>query len=418
MKVLLSSVACLPDSGSEGAYGWRACLAIAKDHEVWILTSADNAERLEKARSEGRIPKSMRIHYLGAARPYCPNRLIARLEGWQRYRKFSQECLEVGRQLHQSEKFDLVQLVTYTTWRVGCPLWRLGIPLVFGPLSGTEKFPWTFWSILSPAAIAFEVLREFSGWLSWWNPSVRGCVRAASVIPVTHSQAGRVLARLRKSAAGIVPFVNVFFTREDIARLKRPENQLCPSKDEPLRIFGSGNCEGRKGVAIALEALKLLRQRGVPFYYIYSSLGPEATYLQKKVSRLGLSGQVSIGNHLSRSEYLKTLQSNEIYLLPSLREGAGQTMMEAMLAGSVPIVADLYGPSEIVTEDCGWKIPATNHTAMARLIAERLEWCFFNRHQLPSMGKKSASRIASNFSEDIFRARTKECYELALSKIH
>lgn len=266
--------------------------------------------------------------------------------------------------------------------------------------------------------MAFEVLREFSGWWSWWNPSVRGCIQAAFVIPVTHSQAGRVLARLRKSASGIVPFVNVFFTSEDIERLKRPEKQLRPAKDEPLRIFGSGNCEGRKGVAIALEALKLLRQRGVPFYYIYSSFGPEATYLQKKVSRLGLSGQVSIGKYLSRSDYLKTLQSNEIYLLPSLREGAGQTMMEAMLAGSVPIVADLYGPSEIVTEDCGWKIPATNHTAMARLIAERLEWCFFNRHQLPAMGQKSANRIASHFSEDIFRARTKECYELALSKSH
>jgi glycosyltransferase involved in cell wall biosynthesis len=93
-------------------------------------------------------------------------------------------------------------------------------------------------------------------------------------------------------------------------------------------------------------------------------------------------------------------------------------MMEAMLAGSVPIVADLYGPAEIVTEDCGWKIPATNHTSMARLIAERLEWCFFNRHLLPSMGKKSASRIANHFTEDIFRARTKECYELAFSKRH
>lgn len=414
MKVLVSSVACLPGGGSEGIYGWRACLALAKDHQIWVLTSADNQERLEQARREGGIPDNMKIHYLGQARPYHENRMIARLDSWLRYRRFARESLEMGRRLHATEKFDLVHLVTYTTWRVACPLWKLGIPLVLGPISGTEKFPWRLWRTLSLSALVFEIFRTFSGWWGWWSPAVRASVQKAAVIPVTHPQAGRVLARLRGSDQGIVPFVNVFFTEEEMRRLGRPADQPLPAQDQPLQIFGSGNCEGRKGVAIALEALKILKDRGIPLRYVYSNPGPETAFLRGKAERLGLSGQVELGKFLPRADYLKTLQTTEVYLLPSLREGAGQTMMEAMLAGCVPLVVDLYGPAEIVTESCGWKIPLTDSRSMAGAFAGRLEWCFHNRYRLPAMGASAARRIQRYYSEDQFRQRTETCYRAAL----
>lgn len=416
MKVLVSSVACLPGSGSEGIYGWRACRTLAQDHQIWVLTSADNRERLEKARLQGEIPKTMRIAYLGKARPCPPNRMIARLDGWQRYRRFAHESLTAGQQLHAQVKFDLAHLVTYTSWRVACPLWKLGIPLIFGPISGTEEFPWRLWQTLSPAALAFELFREFSGWWSSRNHEVRACLHKAAVIPVTHPQAGRVLAKLRGSDRGIFPFVNVFFTEDEMRRLRRPAHQALPAQDRPLQIFGSGNCEGRKGVAIALEALKILKDRGVPFRYNYSSPGPETVFLRKKTKRLGLSNEVTLGQVLSREDYLKTLQATEVYLLPSLREGAGQTMMEAMLAGCVPLVVDLYGPAEIVTKECGWKIPVMDRFSMAKAFADQLEWCFQNRGQLQVMGMRSACRIEDSFSEEKFRQRVTDCYRAALRR--
>lgn len=416
MKVLVSSVACLPGGGSEGIYGWRACLALAKDHQIWLLTSADNQERLEQTRREGGIPDNMKIHYLGQARPYPENRMIARLDSWLRYRRFAQESLQMGRRLHATEKFDLVHLVTYTTWRVACPLWKLGIPLVLGPISGTEKFPWRLWRTLSLSALVFEIFRTFSGWWSWWSPAVRASVQKAAVIPVTHPQAGRVLARLRGSDQGIAPFVNVFFTQGEMRRLGRPAGQALPAQDQPLQIFGSGNCEGRKGVAIALEALKILKDRGIPFRYLYSNPGPETGFLRRKAERLGLSVQVELGKFLPRADYLKTLQATEVYLLPSLREGAGQTMMEAMLAGCVPLVVDLYGPAEIVTKECGWKIPVMDRFSMAKAFADQLEWCFQNRGQLQVMGMRSACRIEESFSEEKFRQRVMDCYRAALRR--
>jgi glycosyltransferase involved in cell wall biosynthesis len=45
------------------------------------------------------------------------------------------------------------------------------------------------------------------------------------------------------------------------------------------------------------------------------------------------------------------LRAAHIYLLPSLRDSAGITLAEAMLAGCVPVVADCAGPGEIVTEE-------------------------------------------------------------------
>lgn len=51
--------------------------------------------------------------------------------------------------------------------------------------------------------------------------------------------------------------------------------------------------------------------------------------------------------------YWKELAASHVFLLPSLGESSGLTMMEAMLAGCAPFVADCGGPAHIVTEACG-----------------------------------------------------------------
>jgi glycosyltransferase involved in cell wall biosynthesis len=48
----------------------------------------------------------------------------------------------------------------------------------------------------------------------------------------------------------------------------------------------------------------------------------------------------------------------------------GLTMMEAMMAGCVPIVADNGGPRVMVTEECGYKLPISSANKMAADIAD------------------------------------------------
>jgi hypothetical protein len=51
MKVLLSALACEPDKGSEPEVGFRALLAAASHHEVWVLTLPESIPALTRSRA-------------------------------------------------------------------------------------------------------------------------------------------------------------------------------------------------------------------------------------------------------------------------------------------------------------------------------------------------------------------------------
>jgi glycosyltransferase involved in cell wall biosynthesis len=408
MKILISSIACDPFAGSETVHGWRAARAIARDHDVWVLTSDENHLGLNRAQSEGLVPENMRFLFVGESTAYHDNRMIARTQSWLRYAKFNRELLPIAERAHREIRFDLAHHVTYTTWRVASPLWKLGIPLVWGPISGTEAFPVPLFSILSFSAKIFEITRVTAGAFSWISPSVRACARQSAHIVAIHQQAYQHLVKLRGTSKGVSVHSGFFFPDEHMALLERTSNE--PNPKEPLKIFGSGHLEGRKGVALALYALAEVRNRGVAFTYRISSRGPELRYLQQLSRSLGLEDCVSLGHSMPFSEYIDKLKQTDVYLLPSLREGGGLTLMEAMLAGCTPIVAQCGGPGQSVTPECGFPLPVTTKNEMVKRIADTIENLDKDRDRLSIIGNAARRRILENYNETKFRSAMNTIY--------
>jgi glycosyltransferase involved in cell wall biosynthesis len=409
MKLLLSSIACDPFGGSEGIYGWYAVSALAKQHDCFVITGGDSMPSLRRAQEEGLIPPNLKFRFLGNPKPYHPNRLFARFQSWLRFFIFTKRLLASAQSWHADQDFDLAQHITYTTWRVASPLWRLGIPFIWGPISGTEVFPKSCYSSLSLQALLFEVLRSTQTWFASRSPSIRRCVRAASFIPVPHLQAHSFLSELRGTPQGVVLCHNWFFPDSRIAALE--SKRLIKEPHRPLRAFAAGNLEGRKGVAIALQAIFLAKKAGVRVEYHVTSRGPELAHLHHLSKRLQLTDQVILGEQFDAADFAAALATFDIVLLPSLRDGAGLSIMEAMLAGCVPIVADWCGPAEFVTPECGYKVAVTNPTNMAIEIARILHELDKDRDLLKAKGKLAEDRIRSNYNEKQFLDFMTEIYK-------
>ena len=414
MKLLISAIACDPFGGSEAIYGWYVINALAKKHTCFIMTSEKSRENIEAATRSGLIPESMFFRYIGKNVPYHPNSLFARFQSWYWYRDFSKTVLPVAAQWHSEVGFDLVQHVTYTTWRVPSLLWKLGIPLIWGPISGTEVFPSSCLGSLSLQARLFELLRAAQTQLALRSPAVRACARMAFRIPVPHQQAVEFLSRLRGTHAGVELCHNFFFPESRMEELHRERPPL--TRERPLRAFGAGNLEGRKGVAIALEGIALAKKNGVRVEYHVTSRGPELKYLKNLSVKLGLSDQVILGERFEALDFPSALATFDVCLLPSLRDGAGLSIMEAMLAGCVPIVADWCGPAEFVTDDCGFKIPVTNPKVMASRICDILFELDQNRTKTSIMGVAARKRIRHAYNEQQFLVSMEKIYTHALHK--
>jgi glycosyltransferase involved in cell wall biosynthesis len=182
----------------------------------------------------------------------------------------------------------------------------------------------------------------------------------------------------------------------------------------PLRLFAGGNLEGRKGIAIALQALAIAKDRGLKFAYTLGGGGPEASYLKKLAHKLRLEREVFFHTGFRGQDYLNELKQTHVYLLPSLRENAGITLLEAMLAGCVPVVADAGGPGEIVTTKCGFKCPLGPPEDMAIWICERLMQLWGAREKLESLGVAARQRVVTDFSTDHWMERVESAYTDAL----
>ena len=57
----------------------------------------------------------------------------------------------------QAQQYDVVHHVTYGGLHLGSPLWRLPIPLVYGPIGGGQTAPASYWRYFGRAVASGDI---------------------------------------------------------------------------------------------------------------------------------------------------------------------------------------------------------------------------------------------------------------------
>lgn len=397
MRILVSAIACHPEWGSESAVGWKTALALAKSHEVHVLTSSENREGIEQFLCTRGIANPS-FAYFGATGPYHANRLIARAQSWLRYVGWMRRSLAEARAVLGKRHFDLVHHVTYSTCRVASPLWQLGLPFVFGPIGGGEEIPWVAVGSMSRGQRLHEVVRLVANKMMNFSCRLRRTVRNSSALIASNQATSQTLRRLGADPGKIVILPVVFFTEETIAQITSRPKAYGHAQNH-LTIFSSGMLEGRKGLAIALHAVRVAADSGLNVSFTIPSRGPEFSYLRSLTYRLGISDMVHFPESLPRGQYWEQLLSADIYMAPSLRDNCPATLLEAMLCRCVPIVANCNGPGEIVSHETGELIEPAKPQGMAAEIARKLLELAHDRAEMARKAEAASRHVATAFTE-------------------
>jgi glycosyltransferase involved in cell wall biosynthesis len=111
-----------------------------------------------------------------------------------------------------------------------------------------------------------------------------------------------------------------------------------------------------------------------------------------EVLRNNLPGKVIIKDNIPHSELMALYQNADVLVMPTLADGFGMVITEAMSQG-VPVIAtnNCGGPDVIKHMKNGWLIPAADVTA----LIGQMQWCINNREELPSYSReaKAAARL-------------------------
>jgi glycosyltransferase involved in cell wall biosynthesis len=131
-----------------------------------------------------------------------------------------------------------------------------------------------------------------------------------------------------------------------------------------------GRLTRQKHVADLLEALALLKGRGVALQATIVGDGPERAALESRAARADLAGSVSFAGAVPPEAVAAHLADKRLLVLPSVDEGLGLAVAEALAAG-VPVVAARSGgiPDLMTDPDAGALVPPDDPAALAEAMA-------------------------------------------------
>ena len=141
------------------------------------------------------------------------------------------------------------------------------------------------------------------------------------------------------------------------------------TKIKRLKIISVGRCHWKKGYTFALDAMSILRQKGIYFHYTIIASGKDHENILFQIHDLGLNDYISFINGLSHEDVIKKLSDYDLFLLPSLEEGISNSVLESMAQGVPVISTDCGGMSEVINDNKnGFLIPGRDPILMAKKI--------------------------------------------------
>jgi len=177
----------------------------------------------------------------------------------------------------------------------------------------------------------------------------------------------------------------------------------------PIKITTIARLHWIKGLDYTLEALAILKSKGVNFNYEIIGDGPEYESLRYAVHELDLEDSVSFIGKLSHSDTLGHLKNTDIYLQYSHSEGFCNAILEAQAMGCLCIVSDGGALAEnVLHEKTGFVVPNRNAKALSETIFRVLEQ---DNLVLSQIKNASRTRVLNEFTTEQQRQAFIDFYE-------
>jgi colanic acid/amylovoran biosynthesis glycosyltransferase len=163
-----------------------------------------------------------------------------------------------------------------------------------------------------------------------------------------------------------------------------------------VKILTVARLHWKKGLEYTLEALAILKKKGVVFAYTIIGEGSEYERLAFAAYQLGLQECVRFAGSMPHKEVKQQMEQADIYLQYSLQEGFCNSVLEAQAMGLLCIVSDAEGlPENVLHEQTGWVVPKRRPDLLADQIKTVLN--------LPTdiqktMRQKAITRVREEFN--------------------
>jgi len=393
----------------EAILGWNLVQEISRRHRVCVVTQERNREGIERAIETGRF-NGVEFRFLGL--PFWPeflfnNQITLHLNYylWQIMAYF------LAARLNRELPFDFCHHVTFANyWMPSFIGAYLPVSFIWGPMGGGQRIPEAFLGEYDGRTRAQETIRGVSQWIgTHLLISRKRCLRRAKAILVCNQETkDRIPARFRSKVR--------FFPVNGISESDLKPERAAVLPDRPFIVLTTGRLVHWKNFSAAIKAFSDFSHRCPETRFKVIGDGPEKARLQELAEKAGVPDRIQFIPWLTRDELLREIRSSHVFLYPSLREGGGAVVVEAMASG-VPVIAlDIAGPGFHVQDAWGIKIEPRDPDFIIHEMSAALERLYLDGVLREGMGAKARERAAEYYRWDKLGDRMERIYQASCLK--
>jgi glycosyltransferase involved in cell wall biosynthesis len=108
------------------------------------------------------------------------------------------------------------------------------------------------------------------------------------------------------------------------------------------------------------------------------------------------------------------MASSDVILFPSLRDGGGTVVIEAMSVGKPVVCLDIGGPGMHITEECGIKVTPGTPPDTVHKLADALERLYLDEGLRYRLGKAAQEKAERSYHWDRLGERLIDIYQPAI----
>ncbi|MDE1162366.1 MAG: glycosyltransferase [Acidobacteriaceae bacterium] len=332
--------------------------------EVWVLTRSNNKDPIERD-PRSRNPNLHFIYFdlpqpLRALKKKIPGFLYLYVYLWQR------GAFRVAQAQQQKTPFDAVFYVTFSGMMTGCPLGKLGLPFIVGPVAGGEVAPSGIMHSLPLRFRLFEAVRRLGISVQRISPITQQAYDRASHIFVTSRESLQLISPQKRHKASIL--LSVGLSPSDLA-LPMSERPNTPKFVCIARLLHW------KGIHLAIKAFAQVVSVLPDASLDILGTGPHKDWLHSVAVKCGVENKVHFMGHMDRQASMDYLKLCTALVFPSMHDSGGMAVLESLARGTPVICLDLGGPGTMIDNSCGYKLETANRHegAIVQEIAQAMQ---------------------------------------------
>jgi len=416
MKVLILAEQCNPEWASLPYFSYQLALATSKKIDVVLVTHIRGQRGIEN----NLTGNNLEVIYIDnefIAKPlYILGQLLKKIKlgglmtnmalKYPPYIMFEYLAYKKLKKRLSYGEFDLIHRISPVSPTLPSPFAKWSDkPFIYGPLNGALPWP-------KEAKDAAGKERELISF-------IRDVYKIFPYYQASFKYSARILAAFEHVKSDIPnKYHNKVIKYDELGVSSDSYKPLgVEKKSEKCRFLFVGRLVPYKSADIAIKAFAESPLLSQCHELIIVGDGPEFSYLKSLINTYNASNSIELIGWKSQLEVAEIMQESDVFVFPTLREVGGNVIIEALSSGLPCIVPNYGGPSELVDEDCGFKVPLCDKEEFILNYRTIMEKLANDKPLRMKLSKAARQKVLDKYDWNVKAEKLIDIYRSVLSEL-